>query len=121
MPAQDQVRRAISDHVLWRRRVQAAITAGRSELSPDEVRQDNLCESGRWLYSPVITTDARRKPQYQACRQLHASFHREAARVLEYALAGQKQQALLAMGPSGRLDNASTMLITAMMAWLPEI
>jgi len=48
MSTQDQIKKAIGAHGLWKTRLAAAIDVGKSEFTVDTVRKDNACNcSGR--------------------------------------------------------------------------
>lgn len=118
MTIQDEIRRAIGAHGMWKSRLMTAIETGTSELRPEHVCKDDACEFGRWLYGPTMAAAARRMPHYETCRTLHARFHATAADVLRLALAGSKAKATAALGPSGPFNAVSAELTTAMMAWM---
>ena len=50
----------------------------------------------------------------------HASFHKEAAHVLELGLAGKKPEAEAALGFKGKFVELSAALTSEMMAWKRE-
>lgn len=75
--------------------------------------RDDRCDVGRWLHG---TTPGDRA--YHATSTTpHADFHRAAAAPLHVVSAGQKAQALAAMGPDGAFTKASRELTKAMTAW----
>ncbi len=118
MSTQDQIKKAIGAHGMWKSRLAAAIEAGKSEFSADAVRKDNLCDFGRWLYGNDLSDAAKKMPDYETCRRLHAQFHESAADVLKLAVAGQKSEALKAMGGTSKFAATSASLTNAMMKWL---
>ena len=117
MSLQEEITKAIGAHGMWKNRLHSAIETGKSEFTVDHVSHDNNCDFGRWLYGSSIPPTSKLKPDYDACRRLHADFHREAAGVLKLALSGQKDKALSAMDRNGKFAEVSANLTTAMMKW----
>ncbi len=117
MSLQEEIKKAIGAHGMWKSRLEAAIQTGKSEFSPDQIRHDDNCDFGRWLYGTTISPAAKHTPDYEACRHLHAEFHTEAAQILKLALGGQKDKALSAMHGTGRFAEVSGHLTSAMVKW----
>ncbi len=118
MSLQEEIKKAIGAHGLWKSRLQSAIETGKSEFAPDHIRHDNNCDFGKWLYGPSVAAAIKHKPEYESCRQLHAAFHQEAATVLKLALGGHKDQAQNAMARGGKFAEISGDLTSAMMKWM---
>jgi len=118
MSTQDQIKKAIGAHGLWKTRLAAAIDVGKSEFTVDTVRKDNACDFGRWLYGSELPPAAKNLAEYETCRRLHAEFHQCAAEVLNLAVGGKKSEAQKAMGATGKFASTSASLTTAMMKWL---
>jgi hypothetical protein len=109
-----QIRAALTAHELWRSLlVQAALT-GRGRMSATEARRDDACEFGRWLERLGELPEV---PQVQPVRDLHRLFHQEAGAVLDLALAGRRGEAIRALGPGSRFDEASVSLTATLQAW----
>ncbi len=117
MSLQDEIKKAIGAHGMWKSRLLTAIETGKSEFAPDQIRHDNQCDFGRWLYGAALAASAKQAPEYEACRRLHAEFHQEAAKVLGLALAGHKDKALSAMSNTGSFADISGHLTGAMFKW----
>lgn len=75
------------------------------------VRQDNYCAFGKWLYGDGKATFPSRE-QHEEVRTRHAEFHREAARVLDMALAGKVQEATAALAMGSQFNRVSATLVT---------
>ena len=93
---------AIISHQQWKRHFLSAIESGKSHLSLDAVTRDDQCAFGRFLYKSASCA---------AIKELHASFHKEAGRILKLALNGHKIEARKALAPAGTYENLSTELI----------
>jgi hypothetical protein len=121
MSAQDEITKAIGAHGLWKSRLSSAIESGKSEFTPDQVKADDACEFGRWLYGSSLPQTAKQGQDYETCRHLHAEFHQEAANVLKLALIGQKDKAIQALGPRSKFADISASLTGAMIKWKKAI
>lgn len=112
------INQAIAAHSDFRERLVSAIAAGQSSLTVERVCQDNQCTLGRWLYTMDGSTQA--TPRWQCVRTVHAEFHQEAARVLEFALAGKARDARSAIAYSSAYTGLSRRLTTELEAWKNE-
>jgi len=70
---------AIKAHSDWKIKLRSAITS-RATLDVGQIEKDNCCELGKWLHGESKLTLGK-LPAHGECIRLHASFHREAARV----------------------------------------
>jgi hypothetical protein len=110
---EEQVAAAIAAHGQWKSRLRTAIISGKSEFSAETVAKDNACTFGAWLYGDGHR-DFASEITFTAIRDLHAEFHREAARVLALALGGQKDAAEAAIGLGSPFGRASASLVGAL-------
>ena len=102
------VTKAIATHGQWKIRLRQAVDTGKSEWTVDQVKVDDQCVLGQWIYGDAMKRFAG-DPLVQQVRDLHRQFHAEAANVLELALAGRRAEAAaqLEMGsPYARLSAA---------------
>jgi methyl-accepting chemotaxis protein len=86
---------AIAKHAMWKTTLSVAIATG-DELDVERIASDRCCAVGRWLHgdaAEIISDHSAR----MVCIEVHANFHKEAARV-----AG--------LINSERLDDASQLL-----------
>ena len=112
----NELDKAISAHARWKIRLREAIDTGKSEWSPEKVRQDNLCDFGKWLYS--LSDSEKASGYWKQVQKLHAEFHIVAAKVLQLALEGHKNEAEATMDTSGsEFKLASSKLINMMTEW----
>lgn len=118
MALSDEINAAVGAHGLWKSRLKQAIETGQSEFTVNEVCRDDRCAFGKWLYSPDLAAEVKHSGHYGRCLGLHADFHREAAKVLSMALAGNKAGALQSMGLTGEFAGISMQLTKAMREWL---
>jgi hypothetical protein len=106
----EKVDAAINAHTNWLVRLRVAIENGTSEFKPEIVKTDDNCEFGKWLYGD-FPESFMGKPIYQVIKELHADFHRQAAIILELALAGEKEKAIELMKLDGEFRKHSLSLI----------
>jgi hypothetical protein len=106
---------AIAAHAKWKYRLMEAIDTGKSQWHVSDVRTDNSCEFGKWLYAQPLSE--RLSEHCKNVRTLHAEFHVLAAQVLELALAGRKVEATAAMALGSRFATVSSNLTMAVLAW----
>jgi methyl-accepting chemotaxis protein len=111
----EQLERAIGAHALWKQRLKAAIVSGQSDAKAENVRLDDRCDFGKWLYS--LPPEVLQAATVQKVRLLHGQFHEAAAGVLELALAGKKDEAVNAMALGSPYASISYQLVQEMMNW----
>jgi hypothetical protein len=119
MSDSEKIGKAISAHADWKLRLKSAIDTGKSEWTVERVNPDNLCDFGKWLYS--LPESDRQNIHWPTVRELHAIFHKEAARVLGLALNGKPQEARDAMAFGSLYATNSSKLTWAMMEWRKSI
>jgi hypothetical protein len=106
---------ALAAHAKWKYRLMEAIDTGKSQWRVNEVRTDNSCQFGKWLFALPLSD--RLSEHSKKVKALHAEFHGLAADVLELALAGRKDEATAAMAMRSRFATVSSNLTMAVMAW----
>lgn len=110
----DQIMAAIGAHGLWKGRLANAIEAGQCEFDVKKVECDDHCEFGKWLHG-TIDAGSKQMPDYARVKAQHALFHKEAAKVLRMALAGQKSEATKAL--NGEYAKVSGDLVQLLREW----
>lgn len=114
----DAINKAVGAHGAWKLKLRTAITHGRSEVTPEIVRQDNQCEFGKWLYGPEVSAELRAGVPYGVVKRLHAEFHKCAADVLQKAVNGHPGAADLL---EGEFSERSKTLVAALSKWKGEL
>ena len=84
----NQINNAIGAHGSWKIKLRTAVNKGHSEHSVDEVRCDDRCPFGKWLYGGDIDAAMKASAPYNVIKRLHAEFHVCAADVLQKATTG---------------------------------
>ena len=117
MALKDEIAKALGAHGQWKARLAAAIDSGTVDAKVEDVRKDNVCPFGQWLYGSTITAAEKSGGHYEEVRKLHADFHLAAAEVLTLVGQGKKDDAKKMMGISGGFSKASSGLSLAMTKW----
>ena len=112
-----QVDKGVGAHAMWKSRLQKAIESGKLEVSLDVVRVDNACAFGKWFLGTDIPESVKQTAQYQSIKEMHAQFHKTAAKVGELAVAGKKSDAERMMAENGEFAALSLRLTAALMDW----
>jgi len=110
-----QINNAIAAHGRWKAHLRQAIETGKSERKAEAVRSDKLCEFGKWL--EACSSAEKSTERWTRIRELHAEFHKEAARVLTLALAGRKSEAEATLVLGSHFSKISADLTLALVAW----
>jgi hypothetical protein len=119
MTFEAEIVRAIGTHQGWKQRLCVAIGSGSSEDAVETVCRDDRCRFGQWLYALDEETKATHRWKWVSAT--HADFHREAAKVLQLALAGQKKDARRATSGSSRYGGISNRLVSELNEWKREL
>jgi len=109
----EKIKKAIAAHGAWKDRLNTAIATGKLEMPIPNVKADNLCEFGKWLYGDAAALTS--SDRYGKVKELHAHFHRAAGAVAELAVAGRKAEAEAAL--AGEYTAVSTKLTGEMTDW----
>jgi len=114
-----EINKALQAHGAWKLRLRTVISCGKSDFHPRDVKCDNLCEFGKWLYGPTLDAQVRAGMPYKVIKRLHAEFHECASKVLSLALNGQIQEANELM--EGEYSERSEKLARALSKWKREL
>jgi methyl-accepting chemotaxis protein len=116
----EEISKAIGAHGLWKMRLSTAITTGKLDAKVEDIRVDNKCAFGQFIYGKDISTAERNGEHFKKIRDLHAEFHKTAAHVADLAISGKKDEAKKVMD-AGAYKKISSDLTAAMMAWKGKI
>ncbi len=114
-----EMKKFIAAHDLWKVRLRTAINLGQCEFSVEQTRVDNLCAFGKFFHALPAAVQA--SEQGRKVREKHAAFHREAARVLELALGGKKDQANGALAQESAFTRLSAELTQLLTDWEKQV
>ena len=121
MLQKDVIQKAISAHAGWKARLRNVASTGTFDTPVATVQADNKCDFGKWLYGAELSGADKQSEHYLKVKQLHAEFHKIAAKVVEWATTNQKDKAAQTMAMGGAYSKASTSLTQAMMQWRDSI
>jgi hypothetical protein len=100
---------AIAAHVNWKLRIHALLSGKLGEkLEPSKIKKDDVCELGKWLHSQASNDMA--APQRDELLQVHAEFHREAARIVHEVNVGHAV-GLEVIDPSSAFGKLTTRIV----------
>ncbi len=115
-----ELNKAIKNHSVWKVRLKDAVDTGKSEFTPSQVRDNNMCAFGQWLNSLPLSEKS--LEEYKNISALHAEFHATAAKVLQMALDGRKEEAHTALTDiRGDFMYTSAKLTNALMDWKTKL
>lgn len=114
-----EINNAIGAHGAWKLKLRTAIDRKSSDASPDNVKCDDQCAFGKWLYGPLMSAEIKDGMPYMVVLRLHAEFHECAAGVLEDALGGKSVRAKATF--DGEFKARSQTLVQALNKWKNEI
>lgn len=117
MAHKEAIDSAIARHGMWKAWLRQAIETGILERSVDAIRSESQCAFGKWLYGPELSAADKASTHYEAVRRAHVEFHVTGARVAEFVLTGQKEEATKMMSLGGEYSAVSARLTMAMLAW----
>jgi len=112
----DGIQVAVGAHGLWKVKLHAAIDKETGAFTVAGAGVDHKCDCGKFLHTQV-DAELKKSAYWRRCRDLHARFHQEAARVLQLALAGKKAAAQEAMDPDSEFARISRSLTAEMLKW----
>ncbi len=120
MSVQDEITKAIGAHGMWKARLRTMIDTGVVEIPVEKIGADNQCDFGKWLYGTTLDAKEKQSDRYKTVIDLHAKFHKEAAKVASLVIAGKGTDAAKALENGTPFAAISTTLTTKMMDWKKE-
>lgn len=119
MIKKDALDAALAAHAQWKSRLLDAIKTGESEFKVENVKKDNACLFGQWLYK--LTPEEMESEDFKKVKALHAEFHQAASEILNMALTGNKEDAIKKLEPGGGYGSISGKLILALNNWKDKL
>lgn len=104
-------------HDYWKAYLKNAVETGQIDTPVETIRSDDQCVFGKWLNGSMLTPMEKSSHYYKTVKELHAEFHKTAARVVELVLAGKKSDAAKMLSLGGEYAKISAELTLAMMKW----
>jgi hypothetical protein len=114
----EQITAALEAHDQWLGCLRAAMATGGTNLRVEQIRDDRLCEFGRWLRSPEVDTETRKSQLYCACVELHRRLHLAAGDVITLVTAGRAYPSPELVEAAQQFHRVSHQFAHAMLGWL---
>lgn len=103
---------AVLAHTKWKIRLKSFISGkGEEVLKADQVGKDNLCELGKWIHGEGRSLADH--DEYQRLKQVHASFHQCAGKIVALAGSGKSGDAEKMLAPDGEFTKLSMSVVNA--------
>jgi methyl-accepting chemotaxis protein len=109
--AASHIEKAIAAHGQWKLKFREFM-AGKIDLDPATVQQNNRCEFGKWLETEGIKELGQHFPELN---DLHGSFHKTAAAVVRVMKSGDRRTAEQSLSLHGEFTRVSGTLIHKLM------
>lgn len=110
----DPIEAAIGAHGRWKTRLLWAVRSGQSLFTVEEAGASDRCRLGKWIAGQPRTETL------EEVDRLHADFHREAGRVLDLALRGDRAAVERELALGMPLAETSARLTSRLIAWHDE-
>ncbi|MFO0550154.1 MAG: CZB domain-containing protein [Polyangiaceae bacterium] len=105
---------AIKSHTAWKLRLASFLQKPDGTLKEADVRADNKCALGQWIYGEGSAHSA--MTEFAALKNDHAHFHRTAADVVKRAQSGARVAEEVALGAQSEFAQASSKVVAAISA-----
>jgi len=119
MITKQDIEKGLNSHVLWKQRLLDAVIIGKSEFKVEQVQVDNGCEFGKWLYG--LSKQDQNSTDFQSVKDLHADFHKSAAKILNLALSGKRMEAQNHLDYKSEYSRLTGKLVLALNNWKNSI
>ena len=113
----NEIDNGLKSHRAWKNQLKDSIELGDYDISVATISVDYECAFGRWLYGPTLSEEDKSSPEYAEVRQLHAEFHKTAARLVQLAVSGKIAEALQMFGQGSEYTLASYRFAQALKRW----
>ena len=107
--------RVIGAHAIWKIRFEIAARNRTFETSASILSADDQCPFGKWLLGQSLSDDDKTTTDYNVVKDLHATFHQIAGKIVALIHEGHAAQADELL--SGEFNITSGKLITALKVW----
>ena len=105
---------AIGIHSKWKRKLRHSLARNDGSLSPSEVRLDNKCMLGEWIYGDGANHSS--LPEFRKLKYEHARFHSVAAELVRKANSGESIETEMEPCSNSEFSTSSAAIVMALMA-----
>jgi|ERR1039457_2812113 methyl-accepting chemotaxis protein len=116
-----EIDKAFGAHSLWKASLKLMILTGKRDIPVNEIEDEHECDFGKWLYGPTIPPEQKTSVHYEKVKDLHAEFHKTAAKVAKLATTGKVAEAEILINLTGEFTLISNKLTTALIDWKESI
>lgn len=110
---------AIMSHGEWKIKLMKYLKKPDGSLLASDIRQDNLCILGKWIYGEGQKFS--HLPEYQILKTQHAEFHKAAADVVEKADKGGDTSEDVSLGSSSKFSYISKDVMRSLMGMKAKV
>lgn len=111
---------ALTAHVCCKECLRQAIDTGECQPPSVMIRDETMCDFGKWLRGDDLPEEVLTSPHYETTRSIHAQFHTAAADVMELVETGAHEQARQ-MLEGGFYTLHSNKLRTEILNWVKSL
>jgi Chemoreceptor zinc-binding domain len=112
---------ALAEHTSCKECLRRAIETGIPEPPSSIIREETMCEFGKWLYSLDLSEQIAYYDYYMSIRQAHADFHQAAANVMEQVELGNTKNAIKMVLTHGEYSVQANKLRTEILNWAQSL
>jgi len=104
----EKIDQAIFKHSRLKFHLKNAIETAEDNVDHEEIKNHRVCQLGKWLDS----TEGKALPNRSEIIELHKNFHEEASQILDLALQGRKDEAIMHIQPlTSKFSQLSSQLV----------
>jgi hypothetical protein len=112
----DLLFKALSAHVCCKNILYQAIETGICEPPSSAIRDDRICEFGKWLHNLDLSAQLKAFTYYENTRKAHTDFHIAASKVMMLVETGETDKAMQLL-VNGEYSVASNNLKSEIIKW----
>jgi hypothetical protein len=112
---------AMTTHVCCKDCLRHAMETGVCNPPADTIRQETMCEFGKWLDRADLASEITDSPHYINIREIHANFHTAAADVMAMVEVGNTEHARQMMLEDGNYTMHANRLRREFLSWVAEL
>jgi hypothetical protein len=116
-----EIDKALEAHGAWKDRLMEAVYSGKVDVPVANIRTDNQCAFGKWLYGTTLTDEDRATEHYSNVVRLHAEFHKVAAQIAGLATVGKRSEAQRMLEFGNEYTKVSGQLSLALKRWKESV
>jgi Chemoreceptor zinc-binding domain len=112
---------AMTTHVCCKACLNQAMETGVCNPPSAVIRDNQMCEFGKWLHSSELSADILSSEHYVNILKIHTDFHTAAAEVMEMVEIGETEQAKKMILDDGHYTIHANKLRNEFLSWVEEL